>query len=159
MERSRQKEILSYLIAVHGKKGYTNFTPEACEEEESEDIGRIKAGPATAWERVEISRMARRPSSLDYIQGIFTDFVELHGDRSFRDDGSVVGGIALLDGQPVTVIGQQKEGPRRKISAGILGWFPRKDTATLRLMKQADKFGRPVINFVDTPGAACGIGG
>ncbi len=73
--------------------------------------------------------MARRPSSLDYIQGIFTDFVELHGDRSFRDDGSVVGGIALLDGQPVTVIGQQKEGPRRKISAGILGWFPRKDIA------------------------------
>lgn len=159
VERSRQKEILSYLIAVHGKKGYTNFTPETSEEEGSKDTERTKAGMATAWERVEISRMASRPSSLEYIQGIFTDFVELHGDRNFRDDGSVVGGIALLDGQPVTVIGQQKgRTTKENISRNFGMVSPEGYRKALRLMKQAEKFGRPVINFVDTPGAACGIG-
>ena len=112
----------------------------------------------SAWERVELSRSADRPASLDYIREIFDSFYELHGDRGFRDDGAVVGGIAWLDGQPVTVIGQQKgKSTKENISRNFGMVSPEGYRKALRLMKQAEKFGRPIINFVDTPGAACGI--
>lgn len=112
----------------------------------------------TAWERVEISRSKERPTTLSYVQQVFDDFLELHGDRSFRDDGAVIGGIAMFGGQPVTVIGQQME---KNVKENIYRNFgmasPEGYRKALRLMKQAEKFGRPVVTFVDTPGAACGI--
>ncbi len=86
-----------------------------------------QSNPYDVWNHVNKSRSIKRPTSLDYINSIFSDFIELHGDRNFGDDKSIVGGIALLDDIPVTVIGQQK-------------------------------FKRPIVCFVDTPGAACGIG-
>ncbi len=112
----------------------------------------------TAWERVEISRSKERPTTLSYVQQAFDDFLELHGDRAFRDDGAVIGGIAMFGGQPVTVIGQQKgKNVKEKIYRNFGMASPEGYRKALRLMKQAEKFGRPVVTFVDTPGAACGI--
>ena len=115
--------------------------------------------PYTPWQRVEISRLADRPTSMDYIREIFDGFTELHGDRSFRDDGAVVGGIAWLGDTAVTVIGQQKgRTTKENVSRNFGMVSPEGYRKALRLMKQAEKFHRPIINFVDTPGAACGIG-
>lgn len=112
----------------------------------------------TAWERVQTARMSGRPTSLYYIEHIFDDFMELHGDRNYKDDPAVVGGIAFLDGRPVTVIGEQKG---RNIQENVQRNFgmpnPEGYRKALRLMKQAEKFGRPVVCFVDTSGAFCGI--
>ena len=121
----------------------------------------IDAGNATersAWERVRTARMPDRATAVDFIQTLFEDFMELHGDRTFRDDGAVVGGLAWLDEIPVTVIGQQKG---RNTKENVFRNFgmpnPEGYRKALRLMKQAEKFGRPVITFVDTPGAFCGL--
>ena len=112
----------------------------------------------TAWERVEISRSKERPTTLSYVQQVFDDFLELHGDRAFRDDVAVIGGIAMFGGQPVTVIGQQKgKNVKENIYRNFGMASPEGYRKALRLMKQAEKFGRPVVTFVDTPGAACGI--
>ena len=112
----------------------------------------------TAWERVEISRSKERPTTLSYVQQVFDDFLELHGDRAFRDDGAVIGGIAMFGGQPVTVIGQQKgKNVKENIYRNFGMASPEGYRKALRLMEQAEKFGRPVVTFVDTPGAACGI--
>lgn len=112
----------------------------------------------TAWERVKVARGNERPTSMDYIGKLFDKFLELHGDRMFGDDGAIVGGIAQIDGIAVTVIGQQKG---RNIKQNMKRNFgmPNPDgyRKALRLMKQAEKFKRPVICFVDTPGAFCGI--
>lgn len=112
----------------------------------------------SAWERVQTARSAKRPVALDYISILFSDFMELHGDRGFRDDGAVIGGVAYLDGQPVTVIGIQKG---RSTKENLIRNFgmpsPEGYRKALRLMKQAEKFGRPIITFIDTPGAFCGI--
>lgn len=112
-----------------------------------------------AWEHVNKARDTNRPTSLDYIHGVFTNFIEFHGDRCFGDDKSIVGGIALLDDIPVTVIGQQKG---REVNENIERNFgmpyPEGYRKSLRLVKQAEKFNRPVICFVDTPGAFPGIG-
>ena len=113
----------------------------------------------TAWERVEISRSKERPTTLSYVQQVFDDFLELHGDRAFRDDGAVIGGIAMFGGQPVTVIGQQKgKNVKENIYRNFGMASPEGYRKALRLMKQAEKFHRPVICFVDTSGAFCGIG-
>lgn len=113
----------------------------------------------TPWEKLSLAKLIERPTALDYIEKIFTDFVELHGDRSFRDDASIVGGIGRLDGRPVTIIGQQKG---RNTKENIVRNFgmphPEGYRKALRLMRQAEKFNRPVICFVDTPGAFCGVG-
>ncbi|NCB93271.1 MAG: acetyl-CoA carboxylase carboxyltransferase subunit beta [Clostridia bacterium] len=112
----------------------------------------------TAWDRVEISRSNDRPTSMEYIQQIFEEFEELHGDRAFRDDGAVIGGIGTINGQPITVLGQQKgKNVKENIYRNFGMASPEGYRKALRLMKQAEKFKRPVINFVDTPGAACGI--
>lgn len=159
VERSQLKATLSRLITYHDLHGYARFE-ETAEPVPAEPEG-TKADKSTAqsaWARVAISRMAERPVSLDYIDAIFDHFIELHGDRSFRDDGAIIGGIALLDGQPVTVIGQQKgKTTKENISRNFGMVSPEGYRKALRLMKQAEKFGRPIINFVDTPGAACGI--
>lgn len=112
----------------------------------------------TAWERVRISRGQDRPTSLFYIEKLFDDFLELHGDRSFRDDMAIVGGIAMFDGRPVTVIGEQKGRNTKENVARNFGMpNPEGYRKALRLMEQADKFGRPIICFVDTAGAYCGM--
>ncbi|WP_368489186.1 acetyl-CoA carboxylase carboxyltransferase subunit alpha [Clostridium sp. BJN0013] len=111
-----------------------------------------------AWNRVTLARMIERPTSLDYICKIFDSFIEFHGDRYFGDDPSVVGGIALLEGEPVTVIGQQKgNNTNENIKRNFGMPEPEGYRKSLRLMKQADKFYRPIICFVDTPGAFCGV--
>lgn len=113
----------------------------------------------SAWERVTIARMAERPKSLDYINEIFTDFIELHGDRNFCDDKSIVGGIARLDDIPVTVIGEQKgKKSKENIERNFGMPNPEGYRKALRLMKQAEKFKRPIITFIDTPGAYPGMG-
>ena len=113
----------------------------------------------SAIERVQLARHPQRPYTLDYIQRAFTDFIQLHGDRCFRDDQAVVGGWARLDGQSVMVIGQQKGRDMKENLRRNFGMpHPEGYRKALRLMEQADKFGRPVVTLVDTPGAYPGIG-
>lgn len=120
--------------------------------------GSGKNRPKTAWERVQLSRDRARPVGEDYIQSLFTDFCELHGDRRFGDDAAVIGGIALFHGRPVTVIAQMK-GRNTKDSVNRNFGMPSPEgyRKAKRLMEQAEKFRRPVICFVDTPGAFCGL--
>ena len=112
----------------------------------------------SAWDTVLLSRKADRPTALDYITAVFDEFMEFHGDRCFKDDGAIVGGIAMFHGMPVTVIGQQK-GKNTKDNIRRNFGMPSPDgyRKALRLMKQSETFGRPIICFVDTPGAFCGL--
>ncbi|MCD7711180.1 MAG: acetyl-CoA carboxylase carboxyl transferase subunit alpha [Firmicutes bacterium] len=112
-----------------------------------------------AHEKVKLVRSSKRQTGKDYIDGIFTDFFELHGDRRYADDPAIVGGIATLGDIPVTVIAIEK-GHTAKERAQRTSGAPNPEgyRKALRLMKQAEKFGRPVITFVDTSGAYCGIG-
>ena len=112
----------------------------------------------TAWDTVLLSRKADRPVAMDYIEILFDDFMEFHGDRYFGDDGAIVGGIATFHGMPVTVIGQQKgRNTKENIKRNFGMPSPDGYRKALRLMKQAEDFGRPVVCFVDTPGAFCGL--
>lgn len=112
-----------------------------------------------AYDKVKIARSNKRPTSVDYISGILTDFIELHGDRRFADDGAIVGGIALLEGEPVTVIGIEKgRNTKERMQHSFGSPNPEGYRKALRLMKQAEKFHRPVLCLVDTSGAYCGIG-
>lgn len=113
----------------------------------------------TAYESVRIARGNDRPTGLDYIKAIFTDFFELHGDRLYADDKAVVGGLARLSGRPVTVIAIEKGHTGKERAARRFGApGPEGYRKALRLMRQAEKFQRPVICFVDTSGAYCGVG-
>ena len=113
----------------------------------------------TAWDRVMLARKMERPKSLDYINEIFEDFIELHGDRNFGDDKAIIGGIAVLEGKPVTVIGEQKGKKAKENMERNFGMpNPEGYRKALRLMKQAEKFNRPIITFIDTPGAYPGMG-
>ncbi|HEX5727319.1 MAG TPA: acetyl-CoA carboxylase carboxyltransferase subunit alpha [Longimicrobiaceae bacterium] len=110
-------------------------------------------------ERVQVARHPRRPYTLDYLEMVFTDFVELAGDRQFRDDASVVGGWARLEGESVMVIGQQKGRDMKENLRRNFGMpHPEGYRKALRLMKLAEKFGRPVVTLIDTPGAYPGLG-
>ncbi len=111
-----------------------------------------------AYERVRMARDGKRPTGADYIRNIFQSFVELHGDRRFGDDPSVVAGIAILEDAPVTVIAIEKGHTAKERTLRNFGApSPEGYRKALRLMKQAEKFGRPIICFVDTSGAYCGI--
>ena len=111
------------------------------------------------YDRVRLARDNNRPTGLDYIKNIFEGFIELHGDRRFSDDAAVVGGIARLNGNPVTVIAIEKGHTAKERTFRNFGApHPEGYRKALRLMKQAEKFGRPIICFVDTSGAYCGIG-
>ena len=119
----------------------------------------MKSNLISAWDRVTIARKAERPKSLDYINKIFTNFIELHGDRNFGDDKSIIGGIGELDGIPVTIIGEQKgKNSKENIERNFGMPNPEGYRKALRLMKQAKKFNRPIITFIDTPGAYPGMG-
>ncbi len=112
-----------------------------------------------AYDKVQAARAKGRPTAMNYIENIFTDFQELHGDRRFGDDGAIVGGIGRLCGVPVTVIAQEKgQTTKDKIARNFGSTNPEGYRKALRLMKQAEKFRRPVICFVDTSGAYPGLG-
>lgn len=113
----------------------------------------------TPWQISQVSRHPQRPYTLDYVQGLFTDFEELHGDRSYADDAAIVGGLARFNGQSVMIIGHQKgRDTKEKIRRNFGMPRPEGYRKALRLMKLAEKFGIPVMTFVDTPGAYPGIG-
>ncbi len=114
---------------------------------------------SNAYDRVRLARDNERPTGMDYIRNIFRGFLEMHGDRRFADDPAIVGGIARLNGMPVTVIAIEKGHTAKERTYRNFGApNPEGYRKALRLMKQAEKFGRPVICFVDTSGAYCGIG-
>ena len=122
----------------------------------------IQAAPETppnpTWARVQLARHPKRPHALDYISRVFTGFSELHGDRFFGDDAAIVGGFALLDSKPVMVIGQEKgRDTKQKLHRNFGMPKPEGYRKALRLMRIADKFQRPIITFLDTPGAYPGI--
>ncbi|MGJ9382401.1 acetyl-CoA carboxylase carboxyl transferase subunit alpha [Salipaludibacillus sp. CF4.18] len=111
-------------------------------------------GNMTAWDRVQLARHSKRPTTLDYIEHLFTNFMELHGDRFYGDDAAIVGGIAKFEGEPVTVIGHQRgKGTKDNLKRNFGMPHPEGFRKALRLMKQAEKFNRPVICFIDTKGA------
>ena len=111
------------------------------------------------WNRVRIARFYDRPTTLDYIEKFIEDFIELHGDRYYSDDSAIVGGIGRFEGTAVTIIGHQKGKDTKENLKRNFGMSnPEGYRKALRLMKQAEKFSRPIITFIDTPGAFCGIG-
>lgn len=127
--------------------------------EKEQEIRKKIYSELSAYEKVQLARMSERPNVMEYINYIFTDFIELHGDRAYRDDLSIVGGLARLEGWPVTVIGQRRgKDTKENIKYNFGMPHPEGYRKALRLMKQAEKFKRPIITFIDTPGAFCGIG-
>ncbi len=182
VERKDQKEVLSQILRLHQKTDLSNppqssLSGAAREPFMSGDLFNLdpvkkdrrkknidktskilSANEKTAWDTVQLSRASGRPVATDYIESIFDDFIEFHGDRYFHDDPAIVGGIASFHGMPVTVIGQQK-GKNTKDNIKCNFGMPSPDgyRKALRLMKQAETFKRPVICFVDTPGAFCGL--
>ena len=179
VERPKLRETLGEILRMHSRdsvwertlEGTASEAAEAGGKELPEGAGNGQAGAsdardglklhnqvAEAWDRVQISRMKDRPVGSDYIHALFTDFMEFHGDRYYRDDRAIIGGIAYFHGMPVTVIAQEK-GTNTKENIEHNFGMPSPDgyRKALRLMKQAEKFGRPVICFVDTPGAFCGL--
>lgn len=111
-------------------------------------------GNMTAWDKFQVARHPERPTTLDYIPHLFDNFMELHGDRAYGDDAAIVGGIATFKGTPVTVIGHQRGKDTKDNLVRNFGMpHPEGFRKALRLMKQADKFGRPIICFIDTKGA------
>jgi acetyl-CoA carboxylase carboxyl transferase subunit alpha len=113
----------------------------------------------TAWQRTQLARHPKRPRTLDYIRLLIADWIELHGDRVFGDDKAVVGGLGRFDGQSVVVIGHQKGRDTRENLARNFGMpHPEGYRKALRLMQLAEKFGKPVLTFIDTPGAYPGVG-
>lgn len=116
-------------------------------------------GNLTVWQRVQLARHPARPHTLDYLRLIFTDWTELHGDRTFGDDHACIAGFATLEGRPVAVIGQQKgSGLKENVYYNYGSMHPEGYRKALRVMKLAEKFGRPVLTFIDTGGAYPGVG-
>lgn len=111
-----------------------------------------------AWDRLTIARMVERPNAEDYIKLIFNNFFELHGDRNYRDDKAIIGGIGLLEYIPVTIVGIQKgKNLKENMERNFGSPYPEGYRKALRLMKQAEKFKRPIICFINTSGAYCGV--
>ncbi len=163
VERSNLKETLYEILKIHRPaKGFANFEPrrsgDSYEPTELMKERAVKSKPLTAWEKVKAARKVDRVASVEYMDEIFDEFMELHGDRYFRDDPAIVGGIAYLDGQPVTVIGVHKGKDLKECMGRNYGMpSPEGYRKALRLMKQAEKFNRPIITFVNTSGAFCGM--
>ena len=162
VERKDLKMTLYRILKMHQKtEGYANFDPlrsdDCYEPTEVMKERATKAQPLSAWEKVRAARRADRLASVDYMENIFDDFMEFHGDRQFADDPAIVGGVAYLDGQPVTVIGIHKGKDLKDCMRHNYGMpSPEGYRKALRLMKQAEKFNRPIITFVNTSGAFCG---
>ena len=169
VEREHLKNRLEHLLSLHEKnpeaeQRLRNYK-EVSESSENPDLNMSeelsiakKDEKKSAWDRVLASRKKERPVGTEYIEDLFSDFTELHGDRYFGDDPAIVGGIARFHGMPVTVIAQEKgRNTRENVLRNFAMPSPEGYRKALRLMKQAEKFHRPVICFVDTPGAFCGM--
>ncbi len=162
--RENLKKTIQFLIKAHQRKEKNTYA-DFCEDkgihfELSEALKEQawSAQPRSAWEKVKAVRQVGRPSATDYMEHIFDIFVEAHGDRGFHDDKAVIGGIAFIEGQPVTVIADLKGKDIKECQERNFGMpLPEGYRKALRLMKQAEKFNRPVISFVNTSGAFCGI--
>ena len=171
VERRDQKKVIGQILFMHQKHA---MVPRAArpalaaahahsgKDEKAVSVDKKgksgQDGGKTAWDTVLLSRKSDRPVATDYINAIFDEFIEFHGDRYFKDDGAIVGGIAMFHGMPVTVIGQQKgKNTKENIKRNFGMPSPDGYRKALRLMKQAETFNRPVVCFVDTPGAFCGL--
>ncbi|MCL2319753.1 MAG: acetyl-CoA carboxylase carboxyltransferase subunit alpha [Treponema sp.] len=152
-------ELLQEKIAELKKLICESGIEAAGELEQLESKVQASSKTEIAWKRVELARHPDRPYSLDYINRIFDDFTELHGDRFFGDDAAIVGGLAFLDGRPVTIIANQKGRTLKENVHRNYGMAnPEGYRKALRLAKEAEKFHRPIITFVDTAGAYPGLG-
>ena len=156
MNQSKDEQLLKDLEILAKEKGL-DIRDEL--QEITKKIQSSKDIVSKVWKNVELARHSDRPRTLDFIEMIFDDFVELHGDRYFGDDLAMVGGIGFIDGIPVTVIGNQK-GRNLKETIDRNGGManPEGYRKALRLAKQAEKFNRPIITFIDTQGAYPGLG-
>lgn len=161
VKRDEMKETLTQILSLHKKKVTKSeermnllFTKT---DSENQAVS-VNIRKKTAWDRVQLSRKKERPVGMDYIEAMFPDFIEFHGDRYYKDDLAIVGGIASFHGIAVTVIAQTKGKTTKENIMRNYG-MPSPDgyRKALRLMKQAEKFGRPILCLVDTPGAFCGI--
>lgn len=160
VERQNMKETLAKILNIHEKKeDAVSSLAESVGENGWSRVARAEENVGKSpWDTVLLSRRSDRPTALDYINRLFDDFTELHGDRYFKDDGAIIGGIAMFHGIPVTVIGQQKgRSTKENIKRNFGMPSPEGYRKALRLMKEAEQFHRPVICFVDTPGAFCGL--
>ena len=173
----QQRQLSELLASQPAARGATGRPPEESPEQEvpfGEEVvaphaasvaaepptepASNRAGDRTAWERVQLARHPQRPHSLDYIQRIFTDFQEIHGDRYFGEDAAIVCGMAMFEDQPVMVIGQQKgRDTKQKLYRNFGMPKPEGYRKALRAMKLAEKFRRPILTLLDTPGAYPGI--
>jgi acetyl-CoA carboxylase carboxyl transferase subunit alpha len=125
---------------------------------ENQSAAAVTAPVNPAWERVQLARHPKRPHCLDYVQRMFTDFTELHGDRAYWDDPAIVAGMAFFDGRPVMVVGQQKgRDTKQKLHRNFGMPKPEGYRKAMRVMELAAKFNRPIITMLDTPGAYPGI--
>ncbi len=164
VKRENLKKTLYFLIKSHqGREGeYADFTKGkefhfVLNEVLKEQTWTVR--PVSVWEKVKAVRRLERASACDYMEHIFDYFVEAHGDRCFRDDPAIIGGIGFLEGQPVTVIAEHKGKDGRECQKRNYGMpMPEGYRKALRLMKQAEKFNRPIVSFVNTSGAYCGVG-
>ena len=164
VKRENLKKTIFFLIKTHqcnGKQEFADFKQnDNFHFELSETLKEQTwfSSPRSAWEKVKGVRQVERPSASDYISYIFDNFVEAHGDRAFHDDAAMIGGLAFIDGQAVTVIADEKGKDFKECQERNFGMpKPEGYRKALRLMKQAEKFNRPIISFVNTPGAFCGI--
>lgn len=163
VKREVLKKTIYFLIKSHQGEDarYAEFTPGRDSRFVLSEILKeqsFKVRPKDAWEKVKAVRKVERPQACDYMEHIFDYFVESHGDRTFRDDPAIIGGVAFLDGQPVTVIAEHKGKDIKDCQRRNFGMpMPEGYRKALRLMKQAEKFHRPIISFVNTAGAFCGI--
>ena len=159
VRRENLKETLGKILELHENAAAESRVEKTDGSDKEDTELPVGINPyLTAWDRVQISRKVDRPSGSDYIEALFTDFMEFHGDRNYGDDKAIVGGIAKFHGRPVTVIVQEKGTNTKENIAHNFGMpMPEGYRKALRLMKQAEKFHRPVLCFVDTPGAFCGI--
>ena len=163
VQRKRIRQMIQFLTVTNKKrKGYANFAikPQGRFLPFLADYIHNAFIPSkTAWEKVRDNRGSHRPSTLDYIKQIFDVFVELKGDRLYREDGAIIGGIGILEGQPVTIIADFRgKDIQEHINRNFGMPMPEGYRKSLRLMKQAEKFNRPIISFVNTQGAYPGIG-
>jgi acetyl-CoA carboxylase carboxyl transferase subunit alpha len=127
-------------------------------EERAEKLKKRLYKNLTPWQKTQMARHPMRPYTLDYAQALFDEYIELHGDRCYGDDKSIVGGFAKLDGRPVVFIGHQKgRNTRENIERNFGSAHPEGYRKAMRLMEQAERFKRPILTFIDTQGAFCGI--
>ncbi|MFV0528443.1 MAG: acetyl-CoA carboxylase carboxyltransferase subunit alpha [Lachnospiraceae bacterium] len=155
--RHQQKEELARILTIHAAKAAEDICFPELSTVQEEAVQEIEA-VTDVWEQVAISRKKDRPVGEDYIDHLFDDFMEFHGDRYYKDDPAIVGGIATFHGMPITVIAQEKgRTTKESIERNFAMPSPDGYRKALRLMKQAEKFQRPVFCLVDTPGAFCGL--